>query len=51
MSTPPFDRRLSLTLDAIVIALEAATDETRRAWLRWMKRMTELRAMPKGGAR
>jgi hypothetical protein len=37
-------------LDAIIIALEATTDPTRRARLRWCKRMTKLR-IPKGGTR
>jgi hypothetical protein len=34
---PPFDRRLSLRIDRLIIALEATSDPTRRAWLRFLK--------------
>jgi hypothetical protein len=43
MVNVPFDRDLSTRLDVIIIAIEASDSPIRRAWLRWLKMICELR--------
>lgn len=40
---PPYDRTLSLHLDALIIALETRPAWHRRAWLKLAKRLAERR--------
>jgi hypothetical protein len=46
----PFDRRLSLRLDGLIVALESAPPWNRRAWLHTVKRIAE-RHVPAFGRR
>lgn len=45
-----FDRTLSYRLDALILAIESAPSWNKRSWLRFQKRLLELR-VPKAGAR